>query len=171
MELDRRFLGKTATERRHPSYQFSHRKRFRQVIIGAQGEPVHPIVQLTARRQNQDAAIDVRFTQAPQHFEAVDGGQHHVEDDETISRRARFTQRRLAIMRNSHVVPGIGQGTRDVPSQPNFIFYDQNAHIIEILFTAKNLRAATFTARFGRAMRKKLQACYVLFPAYSQGNR
>jgi len=74
-------------------------------------------------------------------------------------------------MQNSHVVPGGGQRARDVPSQPNFIFYDQNAHIIEILFTAKNLRAATFTARSGRAMRKKLQACYVLFATYSQDNR
>jgi hypothetical protein len=47
-------------------------------------------------------------------------------------------------MQNSHVVSGSGQGTRDVPSQPNFIFYDQNAHVIEILFTAKNLGRRNF---------------------------
>jgi hypothetical protein len=47
-------------------------------------------------------------------------------------------------MQNDHVVPGRGQGTRNMSSQSNFIFYDQDAHVIEILFTAKNLRRRTF---------------------------
>jgi hypothetical protein len=57
-----------------------------------------------------------------------------------------------------------------VPSQPNFIFYDQNVHVIEILFTAKNLRAA-LSPPDPEAMRKKVTGLLRFVRCLFQDNR
>src|SRR5262245_29398543 len=78
-------------------------------------------------------------------------------------------------MGNSHVVPGRGQGTHNVPGQPNFVFYDQNAHVIEILFTAKILWCRNFSpadsrGRCGKSYRL-VTFCSLLIPKKSgEGN-
>ena len=97
LELDRRFLGKTATERRHPGYQFSHCKRFRQVIIGPEGKAVHRSP-TSARAVRISTRESMACPQTARHLKAIDPWQHHIENDQLVIFLLKFANSSFAIM-------------------------------------------------------------------------
>ena len=130
LQLDRRLFGITAPKSGDPRDQLLHRKRLRQIIVRSEREPIHSIVQFTARRQDEDATIDMRLAQLAQDFKAVDSRQHDVEHNQLVSGLLRLAQSRLPLMHHKHVMPLRGQGPRDVPGKPNFIFHNEDMHTI-----------------------------------------
>ena len=124
LQFDRRLFRIAAPERGDARDQLLHGEWFRQVIIGSERQAIHPIVHFPARRQDEDAAIDMRFAQPAQDFEAVDSGQHDIEDDQFEAGLLCIAQRCLAVVQDLHIVTRIDEGAGDVAREPNFIFYD-----------------------------------------------
>ncbi len=67
-------------QRFDPGHQFEHRKGFGQVIVGAEFEPENPVHFAGARTGNDDRGVAGHGAGAAADFQAIDAGQHQVED-------------------------------------------------------------------------------------------
>ena len=128
LEFDGRLLGITATERGDPCHQFLHREGLRQIVIGSEREPVDPVVQFATRRQDQDAAVNMRFAEATQNIKPIDARQHHIQNDEFVAMLLRVGQGRLAIVHHHCVMTGVGECTGNMTGEANFIFNHEDVH-------------------------------------------
>ena len=91
-QRDLRLLRVTAPERSDSRHQFLHRKRFREIIVGAELQSCHTIGHFATRGQHQDAARHIFRAHSPQHFEAIHARQADVEHDQIERRLFRFAQ-------------------------------------------------------------------------------
>jgi hypothetical protein len=66
----------------HPRGQLGHGERLGHVVVGAEVQAAHPVVDRVARRENQHRHGFLGRPQAPQHLETVHLRQADVEDDE-----------------------------------------------------------------------------------------
>jgi hypothetical protein len=76
--------GASTDECSQAGKELSERERLRQVVVGACIQPSHAIGDGRPRGQHQDGCPMTALAQAPAHLEAVDVGQHPVEDDGVV---------------------------------------------------------------------------------------
>ena len=62
--------------------QLGQRERLDQIIVGAQVQPAHPIVDAVARGQDQHRRLDLALPQRLQDLEPAAARQHQVEHDQ-----------------------------------------------------------------------------------------
>ena len=68
----------------HAREQLRERERLDEIIIGAQLEPLHPVFDLVARREEQHRGLFALAAQLAQHLPAVGARQHHVQYDDGV---------------------------------------------------------------------------------------
>ena len=68
-------------QRAHPGEQLLERERFREIVVRALIEPMHPIRYIVASGEHQDRRPAIGPTQLTTHLETVDVRQHDVEND------------------------------------------------------------------------------------------
>ena len=84
--IDRRALARAAAdERPQAGQQLGEGEGLDQVVVGAAVEPGDAVLEGAARGQHQDRRPDPFAAQPPAGLEAVDPGQHHVEDDRVVA--------------------------------------------------------------------------------------
>ena len=66
----------------HPGDHLGQRERFGHVVIAAHGQAGQFVLQRVARRQEEDGHPEPVGPQPPGHLQAVEVGQHDVEDHE-----------------------------------------------------------------------------------------
>jgi len=82
---DRGALGCPASHQRaEASQQLGERERLGQVVVGAGVQTRDAIGDRVPRGEHQDGAPSPRFAQLPAHLEAVQVGQHQIQDDGVV---------------------------------------------------------------------------------------
>ena len=125
----RRALDRAAAdEGTQAGEQLGEGERLDQVIVGAAVEAGDPIVEGAARGQHQDRRPDAVAAQAPAGLEAVDPGQHHVEDDGVVVGGARHQQGALAFVGDVDVQPFLAQPATQQGRHLHLVLDDQDLH-------------------------------------------
>src|SRR6185436_6622547 len=99
-----------------------------QVVVGAGVEAAHPVRQPIARGEDQHRGRILLFPQGPQHGQAVQLGQHDVEDDRVIRVGLRVPEALLAVGGAIHRIAGLAQSLGHRASQRFVIFDEEHAH-------------------------------------------
>ena len=76
--------GAAADEGSQTGQELAERERLRQVVVGTRIESCHTIGDRCAGRQHEDGRPVAAGAYLPAYLEAVDVGQHHVEDDGVV---------------------------------------------------------------------------------------
>ena len=86
-------------QRANTRHQLTHTERLGQVIVGARIESQYLVAFLAARRQHQDRRVGVRRLAADcaTDGDAVETGQHQIENDQIESMLAREVESRVPV--------------------------------------------------------------------------
>ena len=121
----------TTQQRADAREQFRQRERLDEIVVRAEIEPEHTIVDPVACGQNQDRRFDVPFAQRLQDLEPAPAGQHQIEDDQVEQLGVRAVEPVLSRRRDDDVVVLGLQGRGQDVRQLTFVFNDQDAHQVE----------------------------------------
>ena len=66
----------------HPGHDFGEGERFGHVVVAADGEARHLVLDGVAGGEEEDGDVDAVGPQPSRHLQAVEIGEHDVEDDE-----------------------------------------------------------------------------------------
>ena len=111
-----------------PRLQFREGEGLGQVVVGAAIEPADAIGDRIARGEHQDRRPDVVLAKALAGLEAVDPGQHDVEDDRVVGCRSRHPERVLAGLGEVDCVAVLLQALAQQPAQLQLVLDDQDPH-------------------------------------------
>jgi len=98
----------TAQQRAHPGQQLGEREGLAQVIVRAELQAPDAVVDLIARREEQDRRVLARRADAAQDLPAVHLRKHHVEHDEVAAFGEREVQAVGASARDVRHEAGLG---------------------------------------------------------------
>ena len=115
-----------AQHRPDPQGQLAGAEWLGDVIVGTGLEADHPIGLLAQRGQHHDGDGPLR-AQSPAHFQAVDAGQHQVQDDQVRRLGGDPAQSLVAVANAFHMVPIARQVTPDDISQGRVIIDHDDA--------------------------------------------
>src|SRR5690606_29953476 len=73
---------RSATKRVHASQQLGKRKRLHDIVIAADIEPLHAVVDAAERRKEKNGHRPAAAAQCAGHRKAIQTGKHAVQDDE-----------------------------------------------------------------------------------------
>lgn len=108
--------------------QFVHRKRLRQVVIGAGLQTLHAISHLAARRQDEDARPTLRLSKPAEDGEAIKPGEIQIEHDEVGRFEKRGLQTFRAIEPRARLMIMPLQRLDDVLGKLSLVFDNQDTH-------------------------------------------
>ena len=111
-------------------FEFCHRKRFGQVVVGSEVETVHPVLYRIARRKHQHVGCGVTKAKTAKNFEAVDIGQPDVEHDQVVGRCAQRPVRLHTCLGHIDGVSGAGQDACQPLREQRVVFDNENAHCL-----------------------------------------
>jgi len=111
----------------HAGFQFFRLERLAQIIVRAQIQPAHAVVQCIARRQHQDGRARAAPAQFGQHREAVDIGKANVQYRQRIGFAADHGQGILAGRDMIDGMPPCTEQCRNAARQRGVVLDDQNA--------------------------------------------
>ena len=120
--------GSAASERAHASQQHVEGKRLHQIIVRAEIEAFDHVLIRVARGQHQDRRLVLAQAQTPRHFEAVDAGQHQVEQDYVERSGDGEIESIASIVRDGDGVGLLAERLAQQLGHAALIFYDQNLH-------------------------------------------
>jgi len=86
-----------------PAAEFPDRERLGDVVVGADLEAQDLVALIVARREHDDRHL-AAASQAAADLDAVDPGQHHVEDDEVEALGCELVKRLAPVERRDHLV-------------------------------------------------------------------
>src|SRR5215813_6666945 len=115
-------------KRSHSRFELGERERLRQIVFGAEIEPVHAIFDRVARGENENHRRGVSRAQAAQHLEAIEIGQPDVEHDEIELFVGERSICLLAGRGASHRMPSTSQYFDEPVCEERVIFNDENTH-------------------------------------------
>src|SRR5690606_31106787 len=108
-----------------PGQEFAHREGLGQVVVGADLQPDDTVHLVVARGEHQDrhgtGASDVSAD-----IEAVDGGEHDVEDDQVGRVGGRLGDGGLAVGDGAYLVTRLLEVVRDRRANTRFILDDED---------------------------------------------
>ena len=116
-------LARPAQQRTNARLQLSERERFDQVVVGADVETDHAIVDPVARGQHQDRGAIAGLAHPPAHLEPVEPGHQYVEDHRVRGGGGEGVERLLAVGRERHVVAVEAQRSLERPPHSRFIVH------------------------------------------------
>jgi hypothetical protein len=120
-------LGRPAKEGVHASLELAYPKWLGQVVVGAAFEPAHAFVIAGPGGQHQDRCVVQLGSQAARDRNAVDLGEHPVQDNQVVRSRLRLVQPRFPVERHFHAAGQILQAALDQHGDIWFILYDEYA--------------------------------------------
>ena len=120
--------GGATNQRLDPGQQFGKRERLREIVVAAGLEPADPIVDGALRAQEKDGRRLARGPEAFDQADAVELGQHHVDDGGVVVRRLDERQARLAVGGMIDRIPRLLQAAGDERGNLGIIFDDEDAH-------------------------------------------
>jgi hypothetical protein len=115
-------------QRPNPSDQFVKRERLAEVVISAELETVHPVVDIGRGGEHEDAAGRSGTDQFPADAVAVDPGQVAVEHDHVVVGGDRVIERRAAVVDDVDGQARVAQPLTDAFGQRDVILHDQHSH-------------------------------------------
>src|SRR5258708_37990222 len=74
-------LSHTALQRADPCEQHGKRKRLRHIIVGSRIEPLDDVGDGIAGSKHQNGDVLPEFAEPARYLNAIDPGQHHIEED------------------------------------------------------------------------------------------
>ena len=117
-----------ADERAQAGEQLRERERLDEVVVGAAVETRDAILDRVPRGQHQHRYPDSGAAQPAAGLEAVQAGQHHVEDDRVVLVRLRHPERVLAVGRHVGGEPLVDETPANQARHPQLVLDDQHAH-------------------------------------------
>ena len=133
LDHDRPLTGGSAGERAQPREQLLERERLHQVVVGAGVEPFDAIIDCVASRQHQHRRPHILVAQSPANVEAVQAGQHHVEDDCVVRRRLRHPQPFFATPCGVGDVAFLAETAYEQLGELRLVLHDQHTHVRIVL--------------------------------------
>ena len=98
-----------------------------------------PILHTIAGGEQEDRCLALQ-AQAAEHFPAVQGWQHHVEDDGIVLGQFRLEQAFGSIGATVYRVAFVAKGTQQAGQQIRLIFHNQQTHVVIGNFTSTRLK-------------------------------
>ena len=111
-----------------PRQQLDEGEGLGEVIVAAGAQPLHAVVDLAQRRQQQHRHRAARGAQGAQHGQPVDLRQHAVEHQRVVGLGGGEEQAVLAVVRDVDHVPGLAQALGDETGHVGVVLDDQDAH-------------------------------------------
>lgn len=114
-------------QRSEPGEELIHRERLRQVVVRAEVQRPHTVLDLTPGRQHQDRTVEVGSTEMLADLQAVSVRQHPVDDREVellAEGRLRFRDRGP----KRHLVAARGEDAHEQRPELPIILHEQNMH-------------------------------------------
>src|SRR5665213_1781037 len=90
----------------HAGEQFNEGERLGEVVVGAGFETFDPIVELSARAQDQDRRPGTTPANPFEHFQPVHVGKHQIENDEVVVGVVSELERGGSVLRDVHGITG-----------------------------------------------------------------
>jgi hypothetical protein len=128
LELHRRSATTPAIEGLDPRDQLGQGDRLADVVVGAQRQPGHPILDLVGRGQHQDARVGAAIAKPPAEVVAAQSRQPTVEDDDVESVVVEQLDRRLAGGRNLRRDAVVLEPAGECGGELELILDEKNAH-------------------------------------------
>lgn len=114
-------------QRLHARDQLQHRERLREVIVGAEFEAENPVHLARARARDDDRRVARHRAGAPADFEAVDAGQHQIENQRVPVSLLEQTQAFGAVRAVDDFVALVAQMQAQHVGDVGVVFDDQDA--------------------------------------------
>src|SRR5581483_8862413 len=135
-----------------PREQLGYGERLDEIIVGAQVETAHAIVDAVAGRQDQHRRVDPLLTKRLQDVEAAPSRQHDVEHDEVEHFGARPEKPVFAVAGDRHLVVVARQRPGQHRGDFRFVFDDEDPHQ-EGCYRAAGACSLTFVSGTGTVSR------------------
>jgi len=123
-----RSVGARLVSRPQAREQLVEGERLREVVVGPGVETGHAILDSLASGQHQHRRPDVLGAKSPADLEAVEPGQHHVEDDHVEARRLGHPDRFLTVPGDIGCMPFLAQAARQQLGKLALVLDDQHPH-------------------------------------------
>ena len=120
--------ARPATERLDPGDHLGEVERLGEVVVGAQSEPLDPVLDRTGRGEHQNPARRALGGQGTADLVAVGAGEVPVEDHDVVAAGAQAGQGVVAVQRHVDDHPVAAQPRRDGPGQPLVVLRYQHSH-------------------------------------------
>jgi hypothetical protein len=117
-----------AAERPDPGHELDEGERLAQVVVGAQGQAMHPVGHLAGRGQHQHPRLGVRLDHRPAHDVAVDHRQIAIEHHDVIGVRGQAFQRDRSVAGDVDREPLLPQTLGDGVGEQPFVLDDEHPH-------------------------------------------
>ena len=122
-------VGAGAAEQRlHARQQLGEREGLGEVIVAAGLKALHAIVDRVPRAQDQHRRLDLLRAQLFDQRQAVEAGQHHVDDRRVVAAARRQPQSLGAGRRHIHRIARLAQPLGDEVGDHLIIFRHEHAH-------------------------------------------
>jgi hypothetical protein len=112
----------------HARRQLAERKGLHDVVGGTEVESTHAILHLASRRQHDDRDPGIDLANLREHLEAVEAGQHDVEDDQVRGAGEEGAHGGRSVGGEFDYVPLRLQPLFDERGDQRFVFDQQNQH-------------------------------------------
>jgi hypothetical protein len=120
--------GPAAHERAQARQQLGERERLGQVVVGAGVEPRDPVGHRVARREHENGAPSAGLAQPAADLEAVDVGQHQVENDRVVGVLGPQPERVLPPPGHVDRVPLLLEGALEQAGHLDLVLHDEHPH-------------------------------------------
>jgi hypothetical protein len=110
----------------HTRDDFGKRERLRDVVVTARRESLDAVVRRVPRRHEQNRCLDAVGAEPARDRDAVDVGQHHVEDDEVGPKLLDEIESSAAVGRGRHREPFVAERGHDCVRYRRFIVDHQH---------------------------------------------
>jgi hypothetical protein len=124
-------------QRLHARQQLGEGEGLDQVVVRALLQALHAVLDLVARGEHQHGHV-LRAAYGLQHGEAVDAGQHHVEQDQCVVSLGGEVSALDAVAGYVDDVSVFLQPFFEVIAQFGFVFYDKDSHCRIVPNTSQN---------------------------------
>ena len=111
----------------HPGHHLGEGERLGDVVVPADGQPGHLVLDGVAGGQEEDGDPDPVGPEPAGDLEPVEVGQHHVEHDEVGRVLLGRGQRQAAVDRLGHLEPLVAEGGGDGVDDRRLVVDDQDA--------------------------------------------
>ena len=115
-------------DRLQAGQQLGERERLGEVVVAAGLQAVHAVVDAVPRAEEQHRRGDGGVAERGDQAEAVEAGQHHVDDGRVVAARARQLETGHAVLGDVDGKALLAQAAGDEPGDAAIVFDDEDPH-------------------------------------------